>query len=112
MRIMLSPVRGLPGEPETEIAVSGDTITVNGTPYDLSAVPEGGEAKPSGEHPFVGTINRQEGEIVCTVRVRLGDDAAFDQPTDPAVWTVTVTDGPVAIPVVRNPEPEEHVDDV
>jgi hypothetical protein len=110
MRITLSPVRGLPGEPETEIAVAGETITVDGTPYDLSAVPEGGEAMPAGEHPFVGSITRQDGEIACTVRVALGDDAAPDQPGSP--WTVTAADGSVAIPAVRKPEPEEPTDDV
>ena len=110
MKLTLSPMRGLPGQPETEIADSGDTITVDGTPYDLSAVPEGGEAVPGGEHPFVGTITREDGEIACTVRVALGDDAAPDQPDSP--WTVTATDGPVAIPAVRKPEPEEPTDDV
>lgn len=102
MKINISPQAGLPGQPETEITVSGDTITVDGTPYDLSAVPEGGEATPQGEeHPFDGVIKREGGEIVCTVRVVLGDDAANHQPTDPARWAVTVTDGPVAIPAVR-----------
>lgn len=105
MKIALSPIRGLPGESETEIAVSGDTVTVDGTPYDLSAVPEGGEATPQGEHPFAGTITRKGGEIVCTVQARLGDDAANDQPDSP--WTVTVTDGPVAIPAVRKQEAAE-----
>lgn len=112
MKLTLSPMRGLPGQPETEIDVSGDTITVDGTPYDLSAVPEGGAATPAGAHPFECRITRAGGEIVCTVRGRLGDDAAFDQPTDPAVWTVRVTEGPVAIPAVRKPEPEEPADDV
>jgi hypothetical protein len=112
MKLTLSPMRGVPGEPETAISVSGDTITVDGTPYDLSAVPEGGEATPAGEHPFAGRITRAGGEIVCTVRVVLGDDAAPHQPTDPAVWTVRATDGPVAIPAVRKPEPEEPADDV
>lgn len=113
MKLTLSPMRGLPGQPETAISVSGETITVDGTPYDLSAVPEGGEATAQGdEHPFVGPITRAGGEIVCTVRVVLGDDAAPDQPTDPAVWTVRATDGPVAIPSVRKPEPKEPADDV
>lgn len=112
MKLTLSPMRGLPGQPETEIAVSGDTITVDGTPYDLSAVPEGGEAVPAGEHPFVGPITRAGGEIVCTVCVALGDDAEPTQPLDPAIWTMRVADGPVVIPAVRKPMPEEPADDV
>jgi len=108
MKLTLSPMRGLPGQPETEIAVSGDTITVDGTPYDLSAVPEGGEATPAGEHPFEGPITRAGGEIVCKVRVGLGDDAADHQPVDPGRWTFTVTDGPVVIPAERSSQTEDE----
>jgi hypothetical protein len=105
MKISLSPVRGLPGQPETEISVSGDTVTVDGTPYDLSAVPEGGEALPRGhDHPFNGPITRQDGVIHCTLRVLLDDSAEADQPADPAHWTVTVADGAVTIPATRDTE--------
>ena len=102
MKITLSPTRGLPGQAETEISVSGDVITVDGTPYDLSAVPEGGEATPQGHtHPFVGKITRQVGVIACTVRVMLDDTAKGHQPVDPALWTIIATDGPVTIPTLR-----------
>lgn len=103
MKLILSPTVGLPGTPETVLFVSGDTITADGTPYDLSAIPEGGEATPEGDHPFVGKITRQDGEIVCTVRVILGPDAEDHQPTDPEYWILTVSDGPVSLPVVRKP---------
>lgn len=106
MHITLSPIRGLPGQPETAISVSGDTITVDGTPYDLSSVPEGGEATPEGDHPFVGTITRSAGVIVCTVCVKLGDDAKQSQPVDLTHWTITNANGAVTIPVVRKPELE------
>jgi len=105
MKITLSPVRGLPGQPETEISVSGDTVTVDGTPYDLSAVPEGGEAMPQGDdHPFTGAITRQDGVIHCPVRVLLDDSAEGHQPADPAHWTVDAGDGPVTIPATRKTE--------
>jgi len=108
MQITLSTTRGLPGQPETQISVSGDTITVDGTTYDLSAVPEGGEATPQGDnHPFSGTITRDGGSIHCTVRVMLGDTAANDQPTDPAHWIINAGDVEVTIPATRKPEPEE-----
>lgn len=110
MYLTLSPVRGLPGQPETTISVTGDVITVDGTPYDLSAVPEGGIATPEGDHPFVGTITRENGTIRAAVRVILGDDAAFDQPTDPAHWLITDAAGLVAIPATRRPAPEEYVE--
>ena len=31
---------------DTDVSVAGDIVTVNGTDYDLSAVPEGGEGWP------------------------------------------------------------------
>lgn len=96
MHITIRAKRSRPGEPETSISVSGDTVTVDGTAYDLSAVPEGGEATPSGEHPFVGTITREAGVIRCTIRVAYDTATAEnDQPTDPAHWQVDVTSGPV-----------------
>ena len=101
MHLTISPVRGLPGQPETEIIVNGDTITVDGLSYDLSSVPEGGDAQPQGVHPFIGQITRQNGKIVCAVRVTLGDDAQSHQPTDAAHWTLVAQDGPVTIPALR-----------
>lgn len=107
MRLTLSPQAGLPGQPETAISVSGDTITVDGEPYDLSAVPNGGEATPQGEgHPFVGRITRQDGVIHCAVRVQLDGTAADHQPVDPAHWIIEDADGEVVIPAVRK-EAEE-----
>lgn len=109
MKITLSPARALPGETETAITVDGDTITVDGVPYDLSPVPEGGEAIPDedGVHPFVGSITRQSGKIVCTIRAKLDDTATPRQPTDPAHWVVLVDDGPVTIPAIRKEETSE-----
>lgn len=101
MILTLSPTRGLPGQPETTMSVTGETLTIDGTPYDLSVIPDGGEGWPDGETPFVAPIIREDGEIRATVIVRLGDDAAPDQPTDPAHWIVTAQGGPVAIPATR-----------
>ena len=108
MHITLSPTRGLPGQPETTLTVSGDTITMDGAAYDLSAVPEGGEATPQGEdHPFEGKITRQGGTIHCAVRVTLGDDTEPVQPTVPAHWIIPDAEGAVTIPALRKPVKEE-----
>ncbi|WP_210404006.1 hypothetical protein [Pararhodobacter marinus] len=94
MHLTLSPIRGLPGQPETVISVAGDVLTIDGVAYDLGAVPEGGRATPApGAHPFVGAITREGGLIRATIRVVLDDTAAPDQPASP--WAVTVTSGPV-----------------
>ncbi len=109
MQLILSPVAGLPGDPETVADVSGDVLTLDGVPYDLSAVPEGGEAIPEGDdHPFIGPITRKGGEIRATIRWAYGPGAEANQPTDPAHWIASVTDGPVPSPVVKTPEPEEQ----
>ncbi|MGC9368719.1 MAG: hypothetical protein ACP5DX_04170 [Paracoccaceae bacterium] len=104
MKITISPIAALPGGAETQVTVSGDTITVDGTPYDLSAVPEGGEATPQGEHPFVGKITRTNGELACTVRFLFEASTAEPvQPSDPAHWVATLSDGDLPDLIVRKP---------
>ena len=104
MKLTLSPQVGLPGQPETTIHVAGDIITIDGTPYDLSPVPEGGEAT-AGDSPFSGKITRVNGVIHCTVRARLGDTAASDQPDSP--WIIENAEDDVEIPAARKPEVTE-----
>ena len=101
MHLTLSPQVGLPSQPETTIHVSGDIVTIDGSPYDLSPVPEGGEATAE-DSPFVGTITRVGGVIHATVLVRLGDTAASDQPDSP--WVIEDAAGMVGIPAARKPE--------
>jgi hypothetical protein len=101
MILTLIPQRGLPGQPETTIHVTGDVLTVNGIAYDLSIIPDGGEGIPEGEHPFAGPISREDDVLHASVIVRLDDTAAFDQPDSP--WTVIAFDGPVFIPAARKP---------
>ena len=105
MKITLSPMRGLPGQPATKLHVAGDVLTIDGTPYDLSSVPEGGEGEWP-DSPITGKITRQDGTLHVTVRVVLGDDAESNQPTDPAHWVIENASGDVAIPALRKPEPE------
>lgn len=99
MDLTLTPQMGLPGQPETSLSVMGDVLTVDDIAYDFSSVPEGGEAQPEEAHPFAGPITRQGGVLRALVVVRLGPDAADDQPDSP--WTVTATGGPVTIPAAR-----------
>ena len=101
MHLTLSPQQGLPSQPETTIHVAGDIITIDGTPYDLSPVPEGGEATAE-DSPFIGTITRADGVIHATVLVQLGDTAASDQPDSP--WVIEDASGVVGIPAARKPE--------
>ena len=105
MHLVLSPVRGLPGQAETTLSVSGDVLTCDGVAFDLAAVPEGGSATPLGDaHPFLGPITRVGGTIHATIRVFLGDDALPEQPRCPHLWTLDAADGPVGLPVLRSPK--------
>lgn len=105
MNLTLSPQAGLPGAPETTLRVTGDTITIDGTPFDLSAVPEGGDGEWP-DSPILGTITRQGGTLHVTVRVTLGDTAASDQPTDAAHWVIDAAQGDVRIPALRKHKQE------
>ena len=106
MHLTLSPQAGLPGQPEMTIYVAGDTITIDGTPYDLSPVPEGGEATAE-DSPFTGPITRQDGILHVTLVARLGDDAAPDQG---GPWVIENASGAVIIPAQRKESTDETDD--
>lgn len=105
MILTIFPCRDLPGKPETTILVSGDLLTVDGTPYDLSPIPEGGQATAHGDHPFTGPIRRIGGVLHAPVRAMLGDDADLNQPE---CWVIEVGDGPVKMPFLRREKPPAH----
>lgn len=105
MKLTLHLQAGLPGDPETTSSVAGDNLTVDGSAYDLSPVPEGGEVTPEGESPFVGAITRQNGEIHAAILWRY--DARTAEPNQgTALPVVSITSGDVPDPVLRKPEPE------
>ncbi|MEX5599161.1 hypothetical protein [Pseudophaeobacter sp. C1-32P7] len=105
MKISFNCIAGLPGQHETSASVSGDTITVDGVAYDLSAVPEGGFAEPDGEHPFFGQIARIGGELHLSLLWFY--DAATAEVHQPAAAPVlAVTEGEVPDPITRKPAPQ------
>jgi hypothetical protein len=97
MHLTLTPQMGLPGQPEMTIRVVGDTITLDGVAYDLSAVPEGGEGEWP-DSPITGNIRREGGTLHVTVIARLGDTAASDQG---GPWVIENAAGDVVIPAKR-----------
>jgi hypothetical protein len=117
MHLTLSPTRRLPGRPETTLHVAGDVLTVDGVVYDLSSVPEGGEARVPSAHtgPFVPLrwtdmpnetleaviATRVGGVLRVVVRAGLDDTAADDQPSGPDHWVIPEAEGDVTIPAVR-----------
>jgi len=104
MHLTLTPQRGLPGQPEMTIHISDDTITIDGTTYDLSVVPEAGEGRPDGTHPFLAPIDRQNNCLHVHILARLGDDA---EPHQDGPWVIETAVGNVRIPAMRKLHEEE-----
>lgn len=80
MHLTLTPQQGLPGQDTMTIHVEGDTITLDGVAYDLSAIPEGGAGHFDHETPFLGQIRRIDGKLHATVIARLGGAAPHSAP--------------------------------
>ena len=92
MQIILSPCAS---NKTTTVSISGLTITVDGTDYDLSVIPENGQAEADENSPFIGTVARDK----VTIRYEYGHLALPDQSTDWADYTFDVTAGDVPCPI-------------
>lgn len=104
MKIILSP---LASNKTTSALVSGLVLTIDGTEYDLSIIPEGGQAEASGDSPFIGTVTRDS----VTIRYEYDSlKAEPDQSTDWDDYTFEVVGGEVPCPIKWKPEPEVEVE--
>ena len=93
MRIILSPIATYK---TTTVSISGLTITIDGTDYDLSAIPEGGQAESDENSPFIGTVTREQ----VTVRYEYDSQLAeTNQSTDWADYTFDMVSGDVPCPI-------------
>lgn len=100
MKIILSPIAS---NRTTQVSVDGLVITVDGTPVDLSVIPEGGVAKPEEDGPFIGNVSRDE----VTIKYQYESAKAVpDQSPNIEDYTFEVTSGEVPCPIVWKPEPE------
>lgn len=107
MLISLSPQRR---DDTLEVVKTGDVITVNGAPFDLSALPNGATI-PAGEIPcewIVGPVERVAGKLRLTLILPHGanppQSVAFPAPI------IDPLDGPLALPA--DPEPAPALDPV
>ena len=105
MKLTIHLQAGLPGQADDVFEVDGETLIKNGTRYDLSAVPEGGEATPEGDdHPFIGTITRTNSALSAGIVWRYNTTTDEpDQGGEPIQRTVS--GGVLSDPVARKPEP-------
>jgi len=106
MKITLSPIAG---SYTTTVSVDGLVITIDGTPIDLSVIPEGGVAEPDEGSPFIGNVTREE------VTVKYFYESMKAVPNQSTNWddyTFEVTSGKVPCPIAWNPEVEAIEDEV
>lgn len=93
MRVNLSPIAGAK---TTSIRLSGLTLAIDGVGYDLSVIPDGGQAEASSGGPFIGPITRE------AVTVRYEYDSQAAEPAQSTNWgdyTFEVSDGEVPCPI-------------
>ena len=93
MKIILSP---LASDHTTLVSINGLTVTVDGTDYDLSIIPEGGQAEADENSPFAGKLTRDK------VTVKYHYDmfkAEENQSTDWDDYTFDIESGDVPCPI-------------
>jgi len=94
MQIILSPIAS---NKTTTVSISGLTLTITGTDYDLSVIPEGGQAEALEGSPFIGTVTREQVTIIYEYDSKLAEP---DQSTDWADYTFDVVSGDVPCPII------------
>ena len=95
MKINLSPQRR---DDTLAVTKQGDTLTINGTEYDFSQLPDGGTlpAEAVDCEFVIGAVDRVNGELELTLLLPHGanasESARFPQPI------ITPADGEVELP--------------
>ena len=100
MIIKLSP---LASTHTTLVSINGLIVTVDGTDYDFSQIPEGGSAEADENSPFTGTVTREQ------VTVKYHYDMFKAEENQSTSWDDYIFDiesGDVPCPIVWKPEPE------
>ena len=106
MKIILSPCAKM-NTPKMQISINGLVITINGQDYDLSVIPEGGQAEASENGPFLGIVTREQVTIRYVYDMELAED---HQSHDWADYTFDITEGEVPCPIKWRPEPEPELE--
>ena len=78
MKITLSPIASTK---TTTVSISGLTVTIDGTDYDLSVIPENGQAEAAVGSPFIGTVTRD------AITIRYEYDTTTAEPDQSTDWS-------------------------
>lgn len=101
MKITLSPIAS---NKTSQVSVHGLVLTIDGTEYDLSAIPENGQAEAVEGSPFIGVLTRGK------VAIRYEYDSQKAQPDQSTNWddyTFECSMGVVPCPISWKPNIEE-----
>lgn len=103
MKITLSPTVTHATKQAPAISLAGLILTIDGTEYDLSVVPEGGQAEA--DEPFIGVVTLD----ACTIQYQYSTDIYEpSQSTDPSDYIIDLQDGEVlTCPLIKRPVVEE-----
>jgi hypothetical protein len=94
MKLILSPVASTH---TTTVSLNGLTLVIDGTDYDLSQIPPGGQADAPPDSPFIGIVTRNE----VTIRYHYDSNLAEpQQSTDWANYIFEIESGPVPCPII------------
>ncbi|RVG94830.1 hypothetical protein CN221_14730 [Sinorhizobium meliloti] len=102
MHIRLSPQRR---DDALNVAKAGDVLTINGAPFDFSALPDGAVIR-AGEIPcdwIVGPVERVAGELRLTLILPHGPSPS--QAVAFPALIIDPPDGPLALPADLKPAP-------
>ena len=94
MQIILSPIAS---NKTTLVSINGLVITVDGTDYDFSQIPEGGSAEADEDSPFTGKLTRDKVTIKYHYDMFKAEE---NQSTDWADYTFDIESGDVPCPIV------------
>jgi len=101
MKIILSPVAS---DKTTEIIINESIVIIDNLSYDLSVIPEDGQAEADEDSPFIGIVTRDK----CTIRYEYNSTLAEpDQSKNLDDYTFDVTNGEVPCPIIWKPVEEE-----
>jgi hypothetical protein len=100
MKIILSPIAS---NHTTTVSIDGLVLTINGTTIDLSIIPEGGQAEPEDDSPFMGVVTRDEATIKYFYD---SSKAEPNQSTDWDDYTFEIESGEVPSPIIWKQEEE------
>lgn len=93
-------------ENETTASVNGAVLTVNGTEYDLSELPDGAAAR----HSELGKVTRNGDEYECTIMLGHGPNAPYET-RFPEPIVLTDHSGAIELPTYDIVD-EEVVDEI